>query len=65
MKSLQKSELWFFEFINANSCSIFHYWIQHHLLRILNSSLFSVLNSYHEFIWVDVNSKSVHMNSNT
>ena len=40
----------FFEFINTKACSIFHYWIQYQEFRILNPSLFSVMNSYLEFI---------------
>ena len=34
----------------------FHYWIQYHEFRTLNSHLFSVMNSYYEFIMMKSNS---------
>ena len=58
--SLQKSELWIYEF------HITHLWIPYHEFRILNSFLISAMNSY---VWIHidefryVNSKFIHMNS--
>ena len=48
MNSLQRFVI--FEFINTNSHSKFHFWIQYHEFRILSSYLFSETNSYYEFI---------------
>ena len=45
-----------FEFITIYSYAIFHYWIQFHEFRTLNSHLFSVINSYYEFIIMNSNS---------
>ena len=39
-----------FEFISMKSYAIFHYWIRYYEFRLLNSHLFSVMNSYHEFM---------------
>ena len=52
-----------------NWYNIFYYWIQYHEFRILNSSLFSLMNSWYEFMimnsyfydFIYVNSKSIHM----
>ena len=46
-----KSELWFFEFINANSYSTSQYWFQYHKFKILNFSLFSAMDSN---LWIGV-----------
>ena len=47
-----------FEFINTKSYSIFHFWIQYgefrFNFRILNSYLFSVMNSYYEYISISL-----------
>ena len=45
-----------FEFITIYSYAIFHYWIQYYEFRTLNSHLFSVMNSYYEFIIMKSNS---------
>ena len=61
-----------FEFISMNSYAIFHYWIQYHEFRTLNSHLFSVLNSYHEFMlmksysWIQIGyNEFLYLNSYT
>ena len=45
-----------FEFIIIYAYAIFHYWIQYHEFRKLNSHLFSVMNSYYEIILMKSNS---------
>ena len=46
-----------FEFFKMNSYAIFHFWIQYHEFRILNSPWFSVMNSCHEFMFMKSDSR--------